>query len=131
MPLGGIIAVTEVCETLNRKKTVYSVGDIPVAVKKLGKLGGGLRIIKVRKSDMTVSVPTELDQDHMEIMTLAQDGEGCDTVDDVMQQLKWSNDRAERGITLLLQEGMAWKDDYHGIIFYWFPSVWKEQSQLQ
>jgi hypothetical protein len=37
---------------------------------------------------MIVSVPTELDQDHMEIMTLAQDGEGCVTVDDVMQQLK-------------------------------------------
>jgi ESCRT-II complex subunit VPS22 len=128
---GGIIAVTEVHETLNRKKKSYGLADIPIAVKKLGKLGGGFRIIKVGKSDMIVSVPTELDQDHMEIMTLAQDGQGCVTVDDVMQQLKWNKDRAERAVTLLLQEGMAWKDDYHGISFYWFPSVWKEQVQLQ
>jgi len=128
---GGIIAVTEVLDTLNRKKKAYSIGDIPVAVKKLGKLGGGFRIIMVGKSEMIVSVPTELDQDHMEIMSLAQDGQGCVTADDVMQQLKWSSDRAERAITLLLQEGMAWKDEYHGISFYWFPSVWKEQRQMQ
>ena len=89
---GGIIAVTEVHEILNRKKKSYSMADIPIAVKKLGKLGGGFRIMKVGKSDMIVSVPTELDQDHMEIMTLAQDGEGCVTVDDVMQQLKWKKD---------------------------------------
>jgi hypothetical protein len=47
-----------------------------------------------------------------------------------MQQLKWPEDRAERAITLMLQEGMAWKDEYLGISFYWFPSVWKEQMQM-
>jgi ESCRT-II complex subunit VPS22 len=128
---GGIMAVTEVLETLNRKKEVYNIGDITIAVKKLSKLGGGFRIITVGKSEMIVSVPTELDQDHMEIMSLAQDGQGCVTADDVMQRLDWPNDRAERAITLLLQEGMAWKDDYLGISFYWFPSVWKEQLQMQ
>lgn len=128
---GGIMAVSEVLETLNRKKQVYNVGDITIAVKKLSKLGGGFRIITVGKSDMIVSVPTELDQDHMEIMSLAQGGQGCVTIDDVMQQLQWPHDRAERAITLLLQEGMAWKDDYHGISFFWFPSVWKEQIQMQ
>ena len=129
---GGIIAVTEVHEFLNRKrKKPYSLGDIPIAVKKLGKLGGGFRILKVGSSDMIVSVPTELDQDHMSIMALAQDGQGCVTVDDVMQRLSWNKERTERAITLLMQEGMAWKDDYHGICFYWFPSVWKEQLQMQ
>lgn len=128
---GGIIAVTEVLDTLNRKNRTYNLGDIGIAVKKLATLGGGFRIIEVGKSEMIVSVPTELDQDHMEIMSLAQDGQGCVTVDDVMQQLKWTNDRAVRGITLLLQEGMAWQDDYHGISFYWFPSVWKEQLQIE
>ena len=128
---GGIIAVTEILETLNRKKEIYKVGDISIAVKKLSKLGGGFRIVKVGKSEMIVSVPTELDQDHMEIMSLAQDGRGCVTVDDVIQQLHWPSDRVERAITLLLQEGMAWKDEYLGISFYWFPSVWKEHLQMQ
>lgn len=129
---GGIIAVTEVLDTLNRKKATYNVGDIQIAVKKLGTLGGGFRIIEVGKSlEMIVSVPTELDQDHMSIMSLAQEGQGCVTIDDIMQQLKWPEDRAERAITLMMKEGMAWKDDYLGISFYWFPSVWKEQLAMQ
>jgi len=135
---GGIMAVTEVCDTLNRnrggkrskKKDVYNTGDIGIAVKKLSTLGGGFRIVKVGQSDMIVSVPTELDNDHMEIMTLAQDGQGCVTVDEVKQRLSWSEDRVERAITLLLHEGMAWKDDFHGISFYWFPSVWKEKMAI-
>jgi ESCRT-II complex subunit VPS22 len=133
---GGIIAMLEVYETLNRKKKIYSMADIPIAIKKLAILGGGFRVVKVGKSDMIVSVPTELDQDHMEVMSLAQGGEGggqvgCVTKDDVIHKLRWSDERAERAISLLLQEGMAWKDDYHGISFYWFPSVWKEGAQFQ
>eukprot|EP00536_Pseudo-nitzschia_multiseries_P009437 jgi/Psemu1/200667/e_gw1.262.67.1 len=138
---GGIMAVTEVCDTLNRAKrrhgsrtkqkdSVYGTGDVAIAVKKLSALGGGFRIIRVGLSDMIVSVPTELDNDHMEIMTLAQDGRGCVTVDDVKQQLRWTEDRVERALTLLMHEGMAWKDDYHGISFYWFPSVWKEKMAI-
>jgi len=139
---GGIMAVAEVCETLNRAKSrqgrkkkeknssLYSKGDVAIAVKKLGALGGGFRIVRVGPSDMIVSVPTELDNDHMEIMTLAQDGRGCVTVDDVKQQLRWTEDRVERALNLLLHEGMAWRDDYHGISFYWFPSVWKEKMAI-
>jgi ESCRT-II complex subunit VPS22 len=128
---GGIMPVSEVCDILNRKKKLYNRGDIAIAVKKLHTLGGGFRIIKVGTSEMVVSVPTELDQDHMEIMTLAQDGQGCVTVDDVKGQLRWTEDRVERALTLLLQEGMAWKDDYLGISFYWFPSVWREKMAME
>lgn len=135
---GGIIAVTEVCDTLNRnrrgtsnnKKDLYNKGDVEIAVKKLSTLGGGFRIVAVGQSDMIVSVPTELDNDHMEVMTLAQDGQGCVTNDEVRQRLSWSEDRVERALTLLLHEGMAWKDDFHGISFYWFPSVWKEKMAI-
>jgi ESCRT-II complex subunit VPS22 len=145
---GGIMAVQEALQILNRnqlsrrrsnsssrdKKQLYNQGDIHIAVKKLHVLGGGFRIVKVGKSDMIVSVPTELDQDHVEVMNLAATdagaGQGCVTVDDVTQQLKWSTDRAERALSLLLQEGMAWQDDFHGILYYWFPSVWKEHVSL-
>jgi len=140
---GGIMALTEVCETLNKrdargnrnsggnttgKKDRYNKGDVSIAVQKLGALGGGFRIMKVGNSEMIVSVPTELDNDHVEIMALAQDGQGCVTVDDVKQRLRWREDRVERALNLLLHEGMVWKDDYHGISFYWFPSVWKEKK---
>ena len=121
----------------NKTKSKYSINDIPIAIKKLGVLGGGFRVVKIGNSQMIVSVPTELDQDHMEIMSLASNsndgggGGGCVTKDDVIHKLKWNDERAERGLTLLLQQGMAWKDNYHGIIFYWFPSIWKEQQQQQ
>lgn len=144
---GGIMAVPEALQILNRNKAkrsnnrsrkeklqLYSQGDIQIAVKKLHTLGGGFRIVKVGKSDMIVSVPTELDQDHVEVMNLAAmdvgAGQGCVTVDDVTQQLNWSRDRADRALSLLLQEGMAWQDNFHGILYYWFPSVWKEKLSL-
>mmetsp|Transcript_11994 Transcript_11994/g.33001 ORF Transcript_11994/g.33001 Transcript_11994/m.33001 type:complete len:254 (-) Transcript_11994:235-996(-) len=135
---GGIIAVQEVFDVLQKK---YKSGsgkkcnqaDIPIAIAKLSKLGGGFRMVKVGKTEMIVSVPTELDQDHMQILELAQsdDGSGnggCVTADDVVQKLRWSQDRVDRAIRLLLQEGMAWQDDYHGVSFFWFPSIWKESG---
>ncbi|KAG7356696.1 EAP30/Vps36 family protein [Nitzschia inconspicua] len=153
---GGIMAVQEALSILNRNKSqrqssinnknnnsrkgrdklqLYNEGDIQIAVKKLHTLGGGFRIVKVGKSDMIVSVPTELDQDHMEVLNLASTesvagGQGCVTVDDVTQQLHWSRDRAGRALSLLLQEGMAWQDDFHGVLYYWFPSVWKENLSI-
>ena len=130
---GGIISVAQVHETLNQRRTkkqAYSIGDIPISVKKLSKLGGGFRMVKLGKSDMIVSIPTELDQDHMAVMEVAQDAEGCVTVDDIQVKLEWNLQRAERALNLLLQEGMAWIDEYVGIKFYWFPSVWKEYTQI-
>jgi ESCRT-II complex subunit VPS22 len=144
---GGIMAVSEALAILNRykkkslkcnnnkEKQLYNKGDVHIAVQKLHTLGGGFRVVKIGKSDMIVSVPTELDQDHVEVMNLAASdvgcgGQGCVTVDDVTQQLKWSTERANRALSLLLQEGMAWQDDFHGILYYWFPSVWKENLEV-
>lgn len=128
---GGIMAVSDVLRILNKKrrtkKNLYNQGDIDIAVQKLSELGGGFRIITVGKTPMIVSVPTELDQDHTEVMSVASSREsGGVTVDDVCHELRWSSERADRALHLLLQEGMAWQDDFHGITFYWFPSVWKE-----
>lgn len=80
---------------------------------------------------MIVSVPTELDSDHVQVFSLAESGEGCITTDDIETQLGWNHDRADRVMKLLLSEGMAWEDRYHGVSFYWFPSVWKEQRQAE
>mmetsp|Transcript_42944 Transcript_42944/g.103822 ORF Transcript_42944/g.103822 Transcript_42944/m.103822 type:complete len:181 (-) Transcript_42944:224-766(-) len=155
---GGIMSVSQALDILNRsssssssssrdsKTKKYNEGDIKIAVKKLGQLGGGFRIVQVggggkdgsrnskrggsSSSDMIVSVPTELDEDHTSILTLASGQGGCVTVDDVQKHMSnWSKERIDRAITLLLQEGMAWKDEFHGIDFYWIPSVWKEQQQ--
>eukprot|EP00549_Striatella_unipunctata_P025448 CAMPEP_0118720140 /NCGR_PEP_ID=MMETSP0800-20121206/29929_1 /TAXON_ID=210618 ORGANISM="Striatella unipunctata, Strain CCMP2910" /NCGR_SAMPLE_ID=MMETSP0800 /ASSEMBLY_ACC=CAM_ASM_000638 /LENGTH=111 /DNA_ID=CAMNT_0006627715 /DNA_START=143 /DNA_END=478 /DNA_ORIENTATION=- len=97
-----------------------------MAISKVGKLGSGVRTLKVGESTMIVSVPTELDQDHMEIMALAQEGGGKVTKEDVMDKTKWKRERTKRALDLLLSQGMAWLDLHRGKETYWVPSIWKE-----
>jgi ESCRT-II complex subunit VPS22 len=139
---GGIMSMAELQSLLARRKTRLgsslpsassgggvSPADIQIAVGKLAKLGGGFRTVQVGSSTMVVSVPTELDSDHCQVMTVAIDagGEGGITPDAVRRALGWSEDRAERALRLLLQQGMAWIDEYRGQSLYWFPSVWQER----
>jgi len=144
---GGIISVSEVRSILmkrgtkfkfaeSKNKSKYSQEDIITAVKKLSKLGGGFRTMEIGTLVMIVSVPTELDSDHMEVMKIAQGSEGllstgpCGgvTVDDVKRVTNWNEDRVKRALELLLGKGMAWLDRHDGEDSYWFPSVWKESS---
>lgn len=133
---GGIMSVTEVQSILSKRKTRLgssnasknvSKEDIEVAITKLSQLGGGFRSFQVGKSTMIISVPTELDNDHMQIMTTCRNsGRAGATVDQVRQATGWNNDRATRALDLLLQEGMAWLDVHQGESNYWFPSLWQE-----
>lgn len=129
---GGIISVQEVKNILSRRKTkfslagqqtqTYSKQDIQTAIAKLSTLGGGFRTLQVGSSTMIVSVPTELDNDHMAIMTLTQNmgGNGV-SLDQVQESTGWNAERAQRAMDLLLTQGMAWLDEYKGEKLYWFP----------
>ena len=137
---GGIISITEIQNTLQSRKTrlgmaqqttSVSTSDLLVAIQKLGKLGGGFRTIQINKSTMVVSVPTELDNDHMEVMRVAQECETGVTLEQVQQSTGWTRDRTKRAMELLLQEGMAWLDEYRGESYYWFVSLWKERNEEQ
>jgi ESCRT-II complex subunit VPS22 len=129
---GGIISIQEVRDILQKRKSKfhlsggqttqsYSHQDIQTAISKLSHLGGGFRTVQVGKATMIVSVPTELDNDHMVIMGLAQEEGGCVSLHQAQQATKWSSERAKRALDLLLGEGMAWLDVYRGESFYWFP----------
>jgi len=120
-----------------KKSSKYSKEDIITAIGKLSKLGSGFRTVQIGKSTMVVSVPTELDNDHMEVMTIAQDvaertaelgrvSVGDVTIDDVTENSSWDDERAKRALDLLLSKGMAWLDVFEGEERYWFPSIWKE-----
>lgn len=146
---GGIISVAEVKQILKqrgtkfnftstsstsntheKKGTKYTTQDIVMAIKKLSKLGSGFRTVMVGSSCMIVSVPMELDNDHMEIMKLAhREGElkrdGCTigvvTVKEIMSHMGWDSERTNRAIDILLGNGMAWLDVHSGEKRYWFP----------
>mmetsp|Transcript_4000 Transcript_4000/g.6265 ORF Transcript_4000/g.6265 Transcript_4000/m.6265 type:complete len:159 (-) Transcript_4000:342-818(-) len=134
---GGIMSVAEVESILSSRKTKFQLGgqktkaysheDITTAINKLGTLGGGFRTVKVGNSTMIMSVPTELDNDHMEIMSLAQIYSGSISLELVRENKGWNADRSKRALELLLAQGMAWLDTYEGHELYWFPSVWKDQ----
>lgn len=134
--------MTEVQKILAKRKTrlgaastsdqKVSKADITVAIGKLAKLGGGFRTVQVGKSTMIISVPQELDNDHMEVMATATNYQTSTrgiTVDDVMQNNGWDRERAQRGLDLLLTEGIAWLDEYRGVLYYWVSSVWQEQRE--
>ena len=141
---GGIIKVSEVKDILTQRgtrfqfansknKSSYSEEDIITSVKKLSKLGSGFRTIKVGRVVMIVSVPEELDDDHMQVMNLAEDSSrislyGVVTVDDMTRELGWDKDRSNRALELLLGKGMVWLDIHRDQKRYWFPSLWKKQG---
>jgi ESCRT-II complex subunit VPS22 len=137
---GGIISIAEVKSILAARKTKFQLGDqktqkyssddIKTAIQKLSKLGGGFRTIEVGSSTMIVSVPTELDNDHMEVMGLAQAYAGSVSIGQVQDRTNWQQDRSQRALDLLLGRGMAWLDEYKGQRLYWFPSIWKEGNHV-
>jgi len=143
---GGIMGVEEVRCTLARRKgrgrfgsggnggdegQGYSQEDIIASVGKMSKLskpGSGFRTVEVGGGIMIVSVPTELDNDHMEVMGSAmRHGRGEVCVEDLSKDTGWDTERVKRSLNLLLAEGIAWLDvDKDSVERYWFPSVWKE-----
>ncbi|KAL7542340.1 hypothetical protein ACHAXR_011680 [Thalassiosira sp. AJA248-18] len=133
---GGIIRVSEVKDILTQRgtkfkfadsnnKSSYSEEDIITSVKKLSKLGSGFRTIKVGRVILIVSVPEELDDDHMQVMNLAEDNSygqyGTVAVEDMARALGWDDDRSNRALELLLGKGMVWLDVHRGEKKYWFP----------
>jgi ESCRT-II complex subunit VPS22 len=150
---GGIMSIGEIQSILQQRKTKYgmraasqstvqvSTSDIQIAIEKLGTLGGGFRTVLVGDTTMVISVPTELDNDHMQILTIAtqeqeqnnigSSGGGQDglTMEHIMSRTKWTHSRATRAMDLLVQEGMAWIDIHQGMTYYWFTSIWQQQQQ--
>lgn len=139
-----------------------SLEDIRTAIQHLSVLGGGFRTVELPSSSstadgtnsstgssgnkgkssnaaltttMVISVPTELDNDHMQILSIAQQHGSCDsgiTIDELQCKTNWnSTTRVQRAMDLLLQEGMAWIDVYKGDTYYWFTSIWQQQLNIK
>jgi len=81
---GGIIRVSEVKEILERRgtkfqfanstsKSIYTEEDIITSIKKLSKLGSRFRTVNVGRVIMIVSVPEELNADHMQVLNYAEE----------------------------------------------------------
>lgn len=141
---GGIIRVSEVNNILMQRgtkfqfadscvKRAYHEDDIVKSVKKLSQLGSGFHTITVGQVVLIVSVPEELDDDHMQVMNLAEDDRYCPygevTISAISRALQWNEERSNRALELLLGKGMIWLDMNRGEKRYWFPSLWKQGAR--
>ena len=105
-----------------KKKITYTEEDIITSVKKLSKLGSGFRTIKVGRAVLIVSVPEELDDDHMQVLNLAEEEiYGMVRTSLMSTKLGWDIERSNRALELLLGKGMVWLDLHCGEKNYWFP----------
>ena len=105
---GGIIRVSEVKEILERRgtkfqfanstsKSIYTEEDIITSIKKLSKLGSGFRTVNVGRVIMIVSVPKELDADHMQVLNYAEETpNGMVRTETLSKALGWDNERSNR-----------------------------------
>lgn len=72
---------------------------------------------------MVLSVPTELNADHTDVISLCQ---GTGYVDEgVLRRTKeWSRERYHAAIDPLVRDGLVWLDVHAGKTSIYFPSLW-------
>ncbi|KAJ1436123.1 EAP30 subunit of ELL complex-like protein [Ochromonadaceae sp. CCMP2298] len=145
---GGIISVEEVLRRVRNagqhgqgqagqkgqkgsQMTQVSQEDLTRAVEKLAVLGGGFKLIKTGgggMGGMIISVPVEISTDHEYVLSAASDEEGCVTQQLMAMMHGWTQERFDRIMDTLLQEGIVWIDDHNGERRYYFPSMWKSAA---
>ena len=105
---------------------VLGEDDIQRAVDKLKILGQGFHVQNVGERKMVVSVPQELNLDHVALMQLAGKRGGAVSRGILDRELGWNAERIQRAFAFFTGEGMCWVDDQAvpGDRHYWFPSMW-------
>jgi ESCRT-II complex subunit VPS22 len=164
---GGIITLRELVARVREKQrlaeaarkrrsstssqtTQISSEDVMRSIEKLEILGKGFSLVHTGKKSepMVLSVPLEVNRDHGELMTVAQEIGYVSQA--TMQSLYgWTTERFEQSIVPLLQEGIVWVDDQNGECYhelstdqtvtfmyfvsgercYYFPSIWRSVSE--
>jgi len=131
---GGIIELQELTNRVtklrsNSQQSITS-NDIMEAMDKIKILGSGFGLIQLGKKEYIRSVPCELNNDHHEILMLAQNNDGKISQMDIHEKLGWELSRINHSMILLLQEGIAWIDRIPAdngttamVNVFWFPSL--------
>ena len=91
----------------------------------MNKLGSDFKILKMGEKRVICSVSVELNDDHMQLLKVAEENGGCLTFSSVSAKLASYKDKSrfQRAINRLLQDGMVWEDCQAAEITYWFPSL--------
>ncbi|RKP03215.1 hypothetical protein CXG81DRAFT_9846 [Caulochytrium protostelioides] len=120
---GGIIDLTDVVAWINKQRAIptpVTVADVIQAVKTLAPLGGGLSVITLGSRQLLQSVPRELNTDDQALLTFMADGmvRGV-TVEEVVRNFRWSENRAQVCLDHLIGDGILWLDLQSSRPSYW------------
>lgn len=139
---GGLISTSELTSRVNAMRGSHAGSvneeDVRRALTKLTALQGGYTEVALAGKRYISSVPELLSSDTNAVMNAASAApESCLTVDRLCASSGWTRERADRALTKLLREGLAWldrlpvKDARGGQVFedtYYFPSLSLGQS---
>uniref|UniRef100_A0A1A9UFR8 Vacuolar-sorting protein SNF8 n=1 Tax=Glossina austeni TaxID=7395 RepID=A0A1A9UFR8_GLOAU len=128
---GGLMELSELRRRLVAARGQSSVHqeitneDILMAAKKLTIFGNGFVVHKMGKGKYIVqSIPGELSMEESTILTIASNTQqGCVTLSMLMEQLGWSEYRAQQSLDKVIGEGLCWIDEQSVERSYWFPSL--------
>ena len=110
---GGLIDMVELKRRLSllRPSTAISDDDILRAIRSLGPLGSGFRVVECGSRRLVQSVPEELATDHMDLIRFAGSCGGQLNLLQVKQQLNWEAERIQTALDQMLAEGYLWLDE--------------------
>lgn len=83
--------------------------DVERAVKKLGALGNGFKIVQTGSERIVQSVPMELSRDHTMALGVCRD-KGYTTYAELQRSTGWNTSRVQAVLQFLLQNEFAWID---------------------
>ncbi|XP_037976398.2 vacuolar-sorting protein SNF8 [Plutella xylostella] len=128
---GGLITLEELRTRLiasrGKAKKLQDITneDLLAAVKKLKIFGNGFTTVSVGKGKWLVqSVPGELNLDQTQVLQAASAlGTASVSVSKLVEDLSWTESRAQTALNHMVREGLAWVDTQAGETLYWFPSM--------
>lgn len=126
---GGLMEVDKLLQRIQQHKNQkVTLGDIETAISKIRVLNPAFGIVKLGNKRVVKSVPVELNQDHNDILKIAEETASI-TVKEAVDRLGWTVLRVKAVLKTMKDESMAWVDsqDESGELRYWFPCLWNAE----
>ncbi len=126
---GGILALSEVLLSLTKKGWKVSTDEIISVIEELSKQGliGGISTLD-NGIKVVHFVPVEMTKDPQTVMSLSSRHKGKLTLETVIIELGWTEERAQRALDSLVNAGIAKvQKTYSRSYIYWFPSLMEKK----
>ena len=129
---GGLAELDVVLDLVRRRcgqtrqgEAVVTKDDAISAIKNLGELGSGIRLLAFGGKEYVKSMASELSTDWNVLLDLFHKCQGRFTRREAMDDLRWSEERVADGLTGLAREGLVMIDDPGEAMprLYWCPAV--------